>query len=66
MIIPVRCPSCGRVLGDKWEDFKERAQDGEEDPKEVMDDLGVESYCCRTVFLTHVDLLEDVAEYKKT
>ena len=23
MIVPVRCFSCGKVIGDKWEDFKE-------------------------------------------
>ena len=22
MIIPVRCFTCGKVLGDKWEDYK--------------------------------------------
>ncbi|MDY6789562.1 MAG: DNA-directed RNA polymerase subunit N, partial [Candidatus Nanohaloarchaea archaeon] len=61
MIIPVRCFSCGKVIGDKWDEFQERAKEGSDDAKEVLDDLGLDKYCCRTIFLTHVDLLEDVA-----
>jgi len=64
MIIPIRCPSCGKVVGDKWEKFKERVEDGDK-AEEALDDLGIERYCCRSLFLTHVDLLEEVAEYKK-
>jgi len=65
MQFPVRCLSCGKVIGDKWEDFQERVSDGE-DKKEVLDDLGVEKYCCRTIFLTHVDSIEEVGEHKIT
>lgn len=64
MIIPVRCPSCGKVVGDEWEEYKERVEEGE-DAKDVLDDLGIDRYCCRSLFLTHVDLLEEVARYKK-
>lgn len=65
MIIPVRCFSCGRVIGDKWEEFQERTEEHNEDAKDVLDDLGVNSYCCRSLMLTHVDLIDDVAQYKK-
>lgn len=65
MIIPTRCFTCGKVIGDQWEAFKERARDGDEDAGEVLDDLGLERYCCRSIFLTHVDLQEDVAAFKK-
>jgi len=65
MIIPVRCFSCGRVIGDKWEEFQERTEAHNEDAKDVLDDLGVNSYCCRSLMLTHVDLIDDVAQYKK-
>jgi len=64
MIIPVRCFSCGKVLGDKWEEFEERV-DNQEDVKEVLNDLGVDRYCCRTAIITNVDISEDVAQYKK-
>lgn len=63
MQVPVRCLSCGKVIGDKWEEYTERVEDGE-DKGEVLDDLGVEKYCCRTVFLTHVDTIDEIAEHK--
>lgn len=65
MIIPVRCVSCGKPVGHLWEEFKERTKEGDEDPKEVMDDLGLERYCCRSLFLTHSDLIGKAAKFKK-
>ena len=63
MQVPVRCFSCGKVIGDKWDEFQERTEEGDEDKKEVLDDLGLEKYCCRSIFLTHVDTIEEVGEY---
>jgi DNA-directed RNA polymerase subunit N len=58
--------SCGKVISSKWEEFQERTQENDEDKGEVLDDLGVEKYCCRTIFLTHVDTIEEVGEHKLT
>ena len=63
MIIPIRCWSCGKPIGHLWDDFKERSK--KEDPKKVLDELGVERYCCRTQFLGHVDLIDTVSKFKK-
>ena len=63
MQFPVRCPTCGKVISDKYEEFEERTND-EEDAGEVLDDLGVEKYCCRTVFLTHVESIDEVGKYQ--
>ncbi len=64
MIIPIRCFSCGKPIAHLWELFKERVAKGE-NPKEVLDDLGIERYCCRSVFLGHEDLIELVSKFKK-
>jgi len=64
MIIPVRCWSCGKPVGQCWEEYKERTAHGE-NPKKVMDDLGIERYCCRGVILGQTDLLDNVAKFKK-
>jgi len=64
MIIPVRCFSCGKPIAHLWEKFKARVAKGE-NPKTVLDELGLERYCCRAVFLGQDDLLELVSKFKK-
>ena len=64
MIIPVRCVSCGKPIGHLWEKYQERVAKGE-DKKKVMDELGLERYCCRSAFMGHVDLSETAASFKK-
>ena len=64
MIIPIRCISCSKPVAHLWQSYKDRTAKGE-NPKRVMDDLRLERYCCRALFLGHVDLLKDIAEFKK-
>lgn len=63
MIVLVRCLSCGKVVGGLWEKFKERVERGEQ-PGKVLDDLGVERYCCRSALLTQSDVLKKIAKYR--
>jgi DNA-directed RNA polymerase subunit N len=63
-MIPIRCMSCGKPVGHLWEEFKERRSNGEE-LKKVLDDLKLERYCCRALFLGHVDLIDTAAQFKK-
>ncbi len=63
VIVPVRCFTCGKVLADKYYEFKKRVEAGE-DPEKVLDDLGVERYCCRRTLLSHVELIDQVMVYK--
>ena len=64
MIIPPRCFSCGKPVAHLWEQYKERIAKGET-KKKVMDELGLERFCCRSLFLTHIDLLDDISVFKK-
>ncbi|MFW6025142.1 MAG: DNA-directed RNA polymerase subunit N [Candidatus Woesearchaeota archaeon] len=65
MMIPIRCYSCGKPIGHLWEEYAERTKEKGENKKEVLDDLNVERYCCRGMFLGHVDLIDVVAQFKK-
>lgn len=63
MIIPVRCISCGTPVAGKWEEFKKEVAKGRP-AKKVLDELGINRYCCRTMFLTQIDLSDQIARYK--
>ncbi len=64
MIVPVRCMSCGKPIGHLWEPFKEKVEKGEE-VKKAMDEVGLKRYCCRAQFIGHVDLIDEIAQFKK-
>ncbi len=64
MLIPVRCFSCGKPIGHLWEEYKERVDKGE-DKKKVIDQLGLHRYCCRSMLMSHVDLSDLAAQFKK-
>lgn len=61
-MIPVRCYTCGKVISDVWEEYKERIK--HEDPGKVLDDLGIKRYCCRRMILTHAELIDEIAPYE--
>lgn len=63
MIVPVRCFSCGRMIGEEFEEFSKRVEK-KEDPEKVLDSLGISRYCCRRTILGHVDLIDEVIKYK--
>lgn len=57
--------SCGKPIAHLWNQYKERVAKGE-DAGKVMSELGIERYCCRAMFLGQVDLIEEVAKFKKS
>jgi DNA-directed RNA polymerase subunit N len=64
MIIPIRCFTCGSLIGDKWEIYKNRVLSGEE-PGKVLDELGIKRYCCRRMLISHVDIIYEVIHYTR-
>ena len=62
MILPVRCFTCGKVVGNKWESYLSHVQSGKTE-MEALDTLGLRRYCCRRMMLTHVDLIEKLLSY---
>lgn len=64
MIIPVRCYTCGYPVARHWDEFSRRVRNGE-DPKKVLDELGVRRYCCRRILLAHVPLINDIMYYSR-
>ncbi|UVC54611.1 DNA-directed RNA polymerase subunit 10-like protein [Theileria orientalis] len=62
MIIPVRCFTCGKVIGHLWEKWLEMLKNNTPEGK-ALDELGLTRYCCRRMILTHVDLIEKLLVY---
>lgn len=65
MIIPVRCFTCGKVVADKYEQFKREISQGE-DPAVVLDNVGLKRYCCRRMLLAHIDIIDNFMAFATT
>lgn len=63
MIIPVRCFTCGTVVGSAYEVYKEQLAAGASSPK-ALDASGLERFCCRRMLLSHKDLIRDAAPFE--
>lgn len=67
MLFPVKCFTCGSIIGHKYEEYKKKVKDSKQEylntekaEKTVqglaLDSLNVIDMCCRRHFLTHVDI----------
>ena len=63
MLIPIRCFTCGNVIGQLFKEWDERIKKGEESPKEILDSLGLTRFCCRRMLITHVELLDETIKF---
>ncbi|MCL5874172.1 MAG: DNA-directed RNA polymerase subunit N [Candidatus Thermoplasmatota archaeon] len=72
MIIPVRCFSCGRVIGSDYVRFTNRVEEikksksrepSTEEMSGILDDLNVTRYCCRRMILSNAELLEEILPF---
>ena len=64
MLIPMRCFSCGFPVAAFYKKYKEMLKQGESSGK-ALDKLGVKRYCCRRMILGNVDLIDEVAPFKR-
>ena len=62
MLVPVRCFTCGMLIGDKFADFAKRSALGE-DPAVILDKMGLKRYCCRRMFIANVDIIDQMLPY---
>lgn len=64
MLIPVRCHTCGKVIGDKWRKYEQYIQSHPDDINGVWKHIGVDRYCCKIKFLGHVELIDKILQYQ--
>jgi DNA-directed RNA polymerase subunit N len=63
MMMPVRCFSCGSVLADKWDEYNKRVHVEQNEADKVLDDLDVKRYCCRRMFISNVELIDEFIQF---
>jgi DNA-directed RNA polymerase subunit N len=63
MEFPVRCFTCGAVIGDCYEKYKVGLEN--KSAGEILDSMGIERYCCRRMFLGHVEGMEAIKKYRR-
>jgi DNA-directed RNA polymerase I, II, and III subunit RPABC5 len=64
-ILPVRCYTCGKVIGGKWAPYQNLLSEGV-DMKESLDRLGLKKICCRRMMMGHVELIDSLLKYSDT
>ena len=62
MLVPIRCFTCGGLIADKFEDFQKRVN-LDEDSAEILDSLGIKRYCCRRMFLTTLQTIQQIVPF---
>ena len=63
MLIPVRCFTCGKVTGNKWEKYQYMINVEGKSRGEALDILGLKRYCCRRILLSHIEIIDKLLEY---
>ena len=63
MIVPVRCFSCGKVVGSKWEEYNKLLADGKS-VKDALDAVGLKRFCCRGTIMSHVESIDTVGQFQ--
>ena len=62
MIIPVRCFTCGKVIGNKWEKYCQLLSE-KVDSEKALDQLQLPRYCCRRMMVSHVEMIDKILLY---
>jgi DNA-directed RNA polymerase subunit N len=50
------------LIADKYADYQNKIKIGE-DPKKILDELGLDRYCCRRMLLTTVETVQQVIPF---
>lgn len=64
MLIPIRCFSCNKIIGNKWETYKARLDSGKS-KSDAFAEIGLRRYCCKRMFLGHVEIIDKLLLYSE-
>jgi DNA-directed RNA polymerase I, II, and III subunit RPABC5 len=61
---PVRCFTCNKIIGKYEEKYNELLNSGVS-KKIALDSIGMSRYCCRRMFLCHVNIIDKLLLFPK-
>ena len=64
-MLPVRCFTCGKIIGKYEVEWSKLVKEGK-NKNEILDDFGMTRYCCRRMFLGHVNIINNLCLFPKT
>lgn len=64
MSFPIRCFSCGAVIGQNERKYESMLENGLS-CKDALDTLKIKRYCCRRMFLGHINIIDKVNLFPK-
>jgi DNA-directed RNA polymerase I, II, and III subunit RPABC5 len=63
IMIPVRCFTCGKTIAHLWETYNSHLKSGLS-KADALDEVGLHRYCCRRMFLTHVEVVDKLLHFQ--
>ena len=62
MVFPIRCFNCNKVIGKYEQKYNNLLETGTSQ-KEALDAIGMNRYCCRRMFLGHINITDKLLLY---
>lgn len=59
MSFPIRCFTCNKIIACYEEKYNNLIDSGSS-PKDALDTIGMKLYCCRRMFLGHVNIIDQL------
>ena len=63
-MIPIRCFSCNKIIGNKWETYKTHLESGMS-ASDAFAEIGFRRYCCKRMFIGHVEIIDKLLLYSQ-
>jgi DNA-directed RNA polymerase subunit N (RpoN/RPB10) len=63
MMIPVRCYTCNKVIGHLYEYYKILVEKNIKS-EDIFNEIELKRYCCKRMFISHIDLIDKIINYK--
>ena len=65
MSFPIRCFSCNKIIGNKWDNYNSHLESGKSSI-DAFAAIGIKRYCCKRMFLGHVEIMDKLLLYSQT